>query len=76
MTKHTSVTAPAVVHTFRGPPEVWKVKALAFKRTHAESRKEQSDQSKLCMFENGPFFIFQPWYIPQGWNLIRDHFRD
>ena len=27
------------------------------------------------MFENGPFFIFQPWYILQGWNFKRDHFR-
>ena len=77
MTKHTPVTAAAVVHTSRGPPKVCKVKALAFKRTPEESRKDQSDQCKLCMFENGPFFIFQPWYIIfQGWNLIRDHFRD
>ena len=76
MTKHTPVTAAAVVHTSRGPPEVRKVKALAFKRTPGESRKEQSDQVKLCMFENGPFFIFQPWCILQGWNLIRDNFRD
>ena len=76
MTEHTSVKAAALVHTFRGPPKVWKVKALAFKRIPAETKKEQSDQCKLCMFENGPFFIFQPWYILQGWNLIRGHFRD
>ena len=57
MTKHTPVTAAAVVHTFRGPPKVCKVKALAFKRTPAETKKEQSDQCKLCMFENGPFFF-------------------
>ena len=25
--------------------------------------------NKLCVFENGPFFIFQPWPILQGWNL-------
>ena len=76
MTKHMSVKAAALVHTFRNPPKVWKAKALAFKRTPAETRKEQSDQGKLCIFENGPFFIFQPWYILQGWNLIRDNFRD
>ena len=43
------------------------------KRAH--TRKERSDRSKLCVFENGPFFIFQPWYILQGWNLIRDRPR-
>ena len=68
MTKHVSVKAAALVHTFRNPPKVWNGKALAFKRIPAETRKEQSDQ--------GPFFNFQPWYILQGWNLIRDHFRD
>ncbi len=76
MTKHTSVKAAALAHTFRNPPKVWKVKALAFKRIPVESRNEQSDQGKLCIFENCPFFISQPWYIHQGWNLIRDHFRD
>ena len=76
MTKHTPVTAAAVVHTFRDPPKVCKVKALAFKRTPQESRKEQSDQDQIMMFENGTCFISQPWYILQGWNLIRDHFRD
>ena len=43
------------------------------KRAH--TRKERSDRSKLCVFENGPFFSFQPWYILQGWNLIRDRPR-
>ena len=63
MTKPTCVNAAALVHTFRKPPEVWKVKALAFKRTPAETRKEQSDQGKSCMFENGPFSIFQPCMV-------------
>ena len=76
MTKHMSVKAAGLVHTFRNPPEVWTVKAPAFKRVPAETTKEQSDQCKLYIFENGPFFISRPWYILQGWNLIRDHFRD
>ena len=59
MTKHMSVKAAALVHTFRNPPKVWKVKGLPFKRTRADTRKEQSDQSQLCIYENGPFFIFQ-----------------
>ena len=71
-----SVKAAVLAHTSRNPPKVWKVKALAFKRTPADTRKEQSDQCKLCIFGNGPFFISQPWYILQGWNLIKDHFRD
>ena len=76
MTKHMPVNAAALVHSSRGPPKVSKVKPLPFKRIPADTRKEQSDQCKLCIFENGPFFIFQPWYILQGWNLIRDHFPD
>ena len=76
MTKHMSVKAAALVHTFRTPPKVWKAKALPFKRNPADTRKEQSDQGKLCIFENCLFFIFQPWYVLQAWNLIRDNFRD
>ena len=76
MTKHTPVTAAAVVHTSRGPPKVCKVKALAFKRTPEESRKDQSDQGKLCMFENCPFVIFQPWSMYQGWKIKKGPFSN
>ena len=66
MTKHMSVKAAALVHTSRGPPKVWKVKAPPFKRTPADTRKEQSDQSKLCMFENGPFLFSSPGTYPRA----------
>ena len=60
MTQHTSVKAAALAHTSRNPPKVWKIKAPAFKRTPAETRKEQLDQGKSCICEDGPFLFSSP----------------
>ena len=39
MAKHMCAKAAALVHTFRNPPKVWKVKALPFKKIPTEVAK-------------------------------------